>query len=406
MGPSVRVILLNMDLEYAPTLRGQLSEIDGVKVVAEIDDPAMLMQAVEQFRSDMVVLQLDPQPEMILSIAENAISSHPDLPMIAISESCDGNVVLKAMRAGIREYLERPLKMDVLEEAIGKIASTRPERSNQGKLITMIGSTGGVGATLLTTNLAVELAELEARIDRPDRVIVVDLDFRFGQVAACLDLQPHFTIAELCETHEQLDPQIIDKAALKHSSGLHVLARPESFEQADTITAAHTAAVLGALQDIYDYVLVDGPHRFDPAARAVLDLADVNYLVIQLLVPSIRNARRMLDAMKEGGYNTKRVSLICNRFIKGAGQLTIEHAEATLGTEVAISIPDDWKSCSTAMNLGEPLMLNHPKRPVTQSIHDLAEMIAEPAEEEEEEIVRSKKKGGLFGKIFSDSVAS
>ena len=405
MGPSVRVILLNMDLEYAPTLRGQLSEIDGVKVVAEIDDPAMLMQAVEQFRSDMVVLQLDPQPEMILSIAENAISSHPDLPMIAISESCDGNVVLKAMRAGIREYLERPLKMDVLEEAIGKIASTRPERSNQGKLITMIGSTGGVGATLLTTNLAVELAELEARIDRPDRVIVVDLDFRFGQVAACLDLQPHFTIAELCETHEQLDPQIIDKAALKHSSGLHVLARPESFEQADTITAAHTAAVLGALQDIYDYVLVDGPHRFDPAARAVLDLADVNYLVIQLLVPSIRNARRMLDAMKEGGYNTKRVSLICNRFIKGAGQLTIEHAEATLGTEVAISIPDDWKSCSTVMNLGEPLMLNHSKRPVTQSIHDLAEMIAQP-EDEDEEIVPSKKKGGLLGKIFSDSVAS
>ncbi len=92
MGPSVRVILLNMDLEYAPTLRGQLSDIDGVKVVAEIDDPAMLMQAVEQFRSDMVVLQLDPQPEMILSIAENAISLHADLPMIAISESCDGNL--------------------------------------------------------------------------------------------------------------------------------------------------------------------------------------------------------------------------------------------------------------------------------------------------------------------------
>ena len=184
-----------------------------------------------------------------------------------------------------------------------------------------------------------------------------------------------------------------------------MLSRPASLAQADTITAAHTAAVLSALQDIYDYVLVDGPHRFDPAARAVLDLADVNYLVIQLLVPSLRNARRMLDAMKEGGYNTKRVSLICNRYIKGTGQLTIEHAEATLGTEVVISIPDDWKSCSAVMNLGEPLMLNHAKRPVTQSIHKLAEMIVEP-EDEDEEITRDKKKGGLLGKIFSDSVAS
>lgn len=406
MRQSVRVILLNMDLEFAPTLRGLLSEQEGVKIVAEIDDPAMLLQAVEQFRSDLLILQLDPQPEMVLSIAEQVIGTHPDLPVIAISEDCDGTLVLKAMRAGLREYLERPLNMELLEEAIDKIANARPERSNQGKLITLIGSTGGVGATLLATNLAVELADLQVKAGRPDRVIIVDLDFRFGQVAACLDLQPSFSIADLCETHEQLDRQIIDKAATKHETGLHVLARPHTFDQADMITAAHTAALLGALQDIYDYVIVDGPHRFDPAARAVLDLADVNYLVIQLLVPSIRNARRMLDAIKESGYNTKRVSLICNRVAKGSGELTVQHAEDTLGIGVSVCVPEDWKSCSTATNMGDPLSLNHSKKPVCTAIRQLAELIRTPNEPHGQE--KGNKKSSLLGKmkIFSDSAVS
>ena len=267
-----------------------------------------------------------------------------------------------------------------------------------------MGSAGGVGATLVATNLAVELADLQNKDGRPDSVVLVDLDFRFGQVATCLDLQPSFTMADLCETHEQLDRQIIDRAATKHESGLHVLARPHALEQADMITAAHTAAVLGALQEIYDFVVVDGPYRLDPCGRPVFDLADINYLVIQLSVLSIRSTQRMLDAMRSGGFNVNRVSLVCNRYSKANSQLTVEHAESTLGRDVAMVVPDDFKTCCTALDLGEPLCVNNPKKPVRLAIRELAER----TRDWERQLRRQRggrKTGGFLGKmkIFNDA---
>lgn len=404
MPSSVRVVLLNTDHEYVVELRSELLEVHGLKIVAELDDPAMLLQAVHQFKCDLAVLHLDPQPEAILSVAEAIIAENPALPMIGISSNCDTTMVLKAMRAGLREYLERPPDLDRLQEVVSKVASSKDASTAQGQLITVVGSAGGVGATLVATNLAVELADLQSKEGRPDSVALVDLDFRFGQVATCLDLQPSFTIADLCESHEQLDRQIIDRAATKHESGLHVLARPHALEQADMITAAHTAAVLGALQEIYDYVVVDGPYRLDPSGRPVFHLADINYLVIQLSVLSIRSTQRMLDAMRSGGFNINRVLLVCNRYSKANSQLTVEHAESTLSRDVAMVVPDDFKTCCTALDLGEPLCVNNPKKPVRLAIRELAERTRDP--DRYSRRGRDANKGaGLLGKIFSDAPA-
>src|SRR5690606_6238009 len=141
------------------------------------------------------------------------------------------------------------------------------------------------------------------------------------------DLQADYTIADLTDTPEQLDSNIIDKAMVKHSSGVHLLARPNSFSQADHITAAHCVAVLSTLQQMYEYVVVDGPSRFDPGGQAVLDLADVNLLVLQLLVTSVRNVHRMLEELRDGGYNLSRFQLLCNRVGRDSSHLCVEHVE-------------------------------------------------------------------------------
>ncbi|UCG34163.1 MAG: response regulator, partial [Phycisphaerales bacterium] len=154
MASSVRVVLLNTDLNYAVELRNELLEVHGLKIVAEVDDPAMLLQAVQQFRCDLAILQLDPQPEVILAVAETVIAKNPTLPMIAISGNCDTALILKAMRAGMREYLERPPDLDRLQDVVGKVASSKDASAGQGQLVTVVGSAGGVGATLVATNLA------------------------------------------------------------------------------------------------------------------------------------------------------------------------------------------------------------------------------------------------------------
>ncbi len=396
MAIGTRLIVFNADEEYAPDLRADLLSIDDVKIVAEVDELGLLPAAVSQFACDVAVIHLDPQPEAVLHVAGQIAQERPDLPVFGISGSQDGQVVLAALRAGFREFLLKPLDVTQLAETLQRIAQQRPASPKTGKLVSVIGSVGGVGATVVASNLAVELADLTST-----QVALVDLDFRFGQVATYLDVQPNFTIAELTDSLEQCDQSMIEKAMVKHSTGVHVLARPNLFAQADNISAAHCSGVLSMLQELYDYVLVDGPNRYDLGGKTVLDMADVNLLIVQLLVSSIRNTDRILSGLGQAGYNLSRIKLVCNQVGRESSHLTVDHIEATLDQPLFHGIVDDWKAVSGAINMGEPLLLHAAKSKVRQCFRELAEKLHSPAAGESKDAT-AKKSGGLFSKIFSD----
>jgi pilus assembly protein CpaE len=389
---AVRIVLFNADEEFAAPLRSQLLGLTGVKIIAEVDEPALLPQALERFRCDVLIAHLDPFPESVLPVLSEIATGPSALPIFAISESTDGQLILSAMRSGIREFLTKPLDAAVLEEALGKIATTAGATEHQGTLITVIGGAGGVGATTLAVNLAVELNELTT-----GSVAVVDLDHRFGQVATALDVDPNYTVADLCESPEQLERQMIERALVRHASGTRVLSRPLHFSQADNITAAHCVGVLSALTALHDYVVVDGPTRFDFGSKAVLDIADYNLLVLQLVVPTVRSVHRMLGGMREVGFNLDRMRLVCNR-IGCDGGITLDDVETTLGNSVFAQIPDDWGTVNASMNVGEPLAISAPKSKIRQAIRGVAEKLHDPGGPPDE--AEAPKKGGILSKIF------
>src|SRR5262249_106092 len=160
--------------------------------------------------------------------------------------------------------------------------------------------------------------------------------------------------------------------------------------------AAHCVAVLSSLQQLYEYVVVDGPSRYDAGGQAVLDLADVNLLVIQLLVTSVRNVHRMIEELREGGYNLSRFQLVCNPVGRESRHLGIEHVEKTLNMKVVHQIPDDWKSMSAAINMGVPLLESATKSKLRQGIRDLAERLAR----RDAPAAQGTTKSGLLGKLF------
>lgn len=396
MGAAVRVIVFNADEAYRPELRTALLSLQGVKIVAEVDEPVLLPQAVGQFPADVAIVHLDPNMETVLQMAGKVAAERPDLAIFALSESTDGQLILAAMRLGIREFLTKPLDREFLVPAFEKVTQRRTESATQGHLIAVLGSAGGVGATSIATNLAVELARIAT-----GRVGLVDLDFRFGQVATMLDLESTYTIADLCETHQQLEPQMIERALVPHRSGVKVLARPNQFTQAENITAAHCVGVLTGLTSMHEYVVVDGPSRFDAGARAVLDLADDMLLVMHLLVPCVRNLSRMIQGMREVGFNLDRVKLICNRSGRDLGSLSLDDVRETLGLEVHAVLPEDWATISGAINLGEPLVEHAPKSRLALAVRDLAERLHQPESPADETVCA--RKGGLLSRIFSDA---
>ena len=389
------MIVFNADEEYSSLLRAELLGISGVQIVAEVDEPALIEQAVSQFPAEIIIAHLDPMPDVVLPMVAQAAASRPDVAFFVISASTDPQHILTSMRAGIREFLTKPLEPRLFSEAVDKVMSKVSRQVEVGRLISVLGTIGGAGASIMATNLAVELASVEP--GRP--VALVDLDFRYGQLGTMLDLQPDYTIADLCDTPEQLDQSMIERAMVKHSSGVHLLARPNNFGQADQITAAHCASVLSALQQVYGYVVVDGPNRFDPGGQSVLDLADTNLLLIQLLVTSVRKTHRIVEELREGGYPLDRFRLVCNRVGRDSSQLSVEHVEATLKMKVNYQIPDDWKAVSSAVNMGVPLAESAPKSRARMAIRELAQSICGPGLT----AGNGRKNAGLLGRIFSNA---
>ncbi|HNO76584.1 MAG TPA: AAA family ATPase [Phycisphaerae bacterium] len=391
---AVRVLVFNAEEEYTATLRSTLLSFTGVKIVAEVDEPAVMAHALNQFPADVLVANLDPVPEAVLPMLEEVAQSNPKVEVFAVSSSTDGQLILAAMRHGIREFLTKPIDDDTLGHAFEKVAERHSGDDPQGKLITVIGGAGGVGATTIAVNLAVELTELTN-----GGVAVVDLDHRFGQVATHLDVDPTYTMADLCDSPTQLEYQMIERALVKHRSGVQVLSRPNQFMQADNITAAHCVGVLSTLLAQNDYVVVDGPTRFDFGTKAVLDISDFNMLVLQLVVPTVRSVHRMLEGMTEVGFNLDRMKLVCNRVGGESGGITPEDVRDTLNMDVFGEVPDDWNAVNAAINVGEPLSASSPKSKVRQAIRGMAMRLHDP-HGNLQEVPKETKKGGILSKIF------
>lgn len=393
MARDVRFIVVNTDEPFWVDLRDALLMHEGVKIVAEVEEPALIAQAVKQFPVDIVFVNLDPSPDAILPILGDLAAANHNFAIFASSKSTNGHLILKAMRLGITEFIPRPIDTNALGEAIQKIASHRVQNVSEGTLITVMGASGGVGATTVATNVAVELAQLVTK-----DVTVVDLDYRYGQVATLLDVEPTHTLADLTGSPEQLEPQVMERALSRHDTGVRVLSRPNHFAEADTLTAATCMGVFSTLMQMNEYVIADGPTRFDMGAKSLLALSDINLLVVQLAVPCIRNAQRILQNMRENGYNTERTRLICNRVGRDSGQMTVRNVSETLGLDVFATIPDDWEAVSGAINLGEPLRVHGPKTKVRAVIEEIAVRLHSPTGDGEN---REERKKGLLGRIFA-----
>jgi pilus assembly protein CpaE len=375
---TVRVIVFNADEESGSELRAHLLGIEGVKIVAEVEEPAFLGQVIDQFPAEVVLIHLDPNPQGLMDVIAPVLERKTDGPSaIAMTEDRDAELVMRAMRVGMKEFLWKPFPPEQLNDILVRVGQASAATGNKqlGKLIPVVGMCGGVGATTIATNLAVEIAHLvdpNPNTKQRPKVAVVDLDFRFGQVALFMDAQPTYTIAELCESPEELDAQMIDRAMVRHGSGVHVLAHPADFSAAERISAGQVAGVLSILQEYYHYIVVDGPVRFDPTARAVFDMTDIYLLVLSLLVPAVRNTDRVLSSMQMNGYSMERVRLVCNRFGRDNGFLEPSDVEATLARKLDWMLPDDWKVCSAAVNMGACLSEHAPKSKIRTAYQQMA----------------------------------
>ncbi|MCK2097578.1 AAA family ATPase [Thauera aromatica] len=363
----MKIRILSDTQDGAERLRSMLAQPDRTMDIAVgYGDPSQPLGLINGVVPDVLVLDAFAPDK--LGALESLTSRHPQIEPIVISADTSSDFLLRAFRAGVREVLPSPVQADVLSGAIERIARKRGAApAAEGQIIAMTSCKGGSGATFLATNLAWVLAAEHGK-----RVAVIDLNLQFGDASMYLtNEKPASDLAQLCQEIHRLDADLLDSAMIEIVPGLRLLAAPDDPAHATDIKARHVEAILKVARASHDFVVVDVGRTLDTVSLQLFDMADKILPVVQLTMPFIREARRLVDVFTSLGYPQSKVGLIVNRYEKSS-EIGLEDLERTVRAKVFKTVPNCYKSVAASVNQGQAIARLEKHSPVSKALREIA----------------------------------
>ena len=352
--PPVRLLLAGAE--------GQANELVGARVAgfplelvivdtAAPIDPSVLAGAAA------AVIQVtegdDRSTDRFKKLAEGPV------PLIAAAYEPSMKLVRTLVRAGAHDVVPLPLDPEELETALDPIrrmvdAQGPRARAGHQKIVTVIKSEGGIGATSLLSQLALRFAANEAAAGR--EACLIDLDVQFGNAALQLGLQPSLTFSDLVDAGKRLDGDLLRSVATRHPSGLRVIAAPREIMPLELLTSDQLLSIVDLAVAEYGTVLVDLPTNWTNWSLSLLARSDLVLLVTELRVPSLHRARRQLDLLTTQDMGNLEVRVVVNRAEKGFFRTLSEaDAERVLKKPVSYCISNDHETMTQAIDRGIPI---------------------------------------------------
>jgi pilus assembly protein CpaE len=290
----------------------------------------------------------------------------PDSAVFAVGPMTHPQLIVGAMRAGVREYIERPTTTTDLLDAFVRLTTRRKpvHEGSRGKVFTIVNAKGGSGATTVAVNLALALQAVH------HSTALVDLA-PLGHCALHLNLKPAFTVSDAITNLHRLDSSLLDSFMARHDRGLQVLAGPAA-PVAIEPSASDFARLFDTMAGLFHYIVVDASSRLDSATRLVSNLSEKILLIAHADVASLWSAGRVAQYLGESG-SRDRFALVLNRYRKVAGFNEAE-TEAAIGAPVLWRIPNQYFAVSSAIDRGIPLM-QQGSTEISRSISGLAELL-------------------------------
>ena len=376
-------------------LKSAILGLDSVWLEAECSRYEFFGDVVGQTNPEIGFIALDSNPDKALELVASLAKSAPACAILVTSTSNDGNLILRAMRAGAKEFLTQPLKVEDLSAALQRVSSQRvggAVGSGRGcRLIAVTGATGGVGSTSLAVNLGCSLAT-----DPANSVVLLDLDLCLGDADVFLDTIPEYTLSDVAQNVGRLDLTLLKRSLTKHDTGLYLLPRPVQMEDARLINTDELTRVLALLKAAFTHIIIDTSKGFSALDMLVLEEADDVLLVTQLDLPCLRNVVRLMASFKESNRFEDRVRIIVNRAGYDTGQISLRKAQETMGREIYWQIPNEYRVMVEVRNNGVPLIQQAPKAAITQSINQLAAALDGKTESKSESGSKSRSWLGIW----------
>src|ERR1700690_4348677 len=395
MADKIRVLTVDDVADTRENVRKLLQFEADIDVVGAARSGKEGIQLSLELDPDVVLMDINMPDIDGITATETIRQKSPHTQVVILSVQGDQNYMRRAMLAGARDFLTKPPMGDDLVSAVrrgGEMSHIERSKNKQppagtgspgrgmppmagmpgfvqGKIVTVYSPKGGTGCTTLAVNMAIALHNEETR------VVLVDANLQYGDVAMFFNEQGKNTILDIAPRVDELDPDVVEEIMIKHEqSGIHILAAPQRPELAEKITPEQFSKVLNYLRQLYAYIVVDTSSILTDVVLAAIDISDAIILITTQDIPAIKNARLFLDLLQTMGVDREHIVFVMNRFDKRIG-ITPDRISENLKQKISVVIPLDERIVIPAVNRGLPFMLDNKAQPVAKGVFALAEAV-------------------------------
>lgn len=348
----------NTDKQTVEVINKPISEILGD--MRSIDATALIVDIDATKVEDFEHLQ------KIKRMADNKMA------IIVISNNFSPAAARILIQLKVNDFLVKPIQTsDFVRSCNNALKINTQEAQVQPQFMAFMPASGGVG----TTSMAIETASiLNAHGKSFGRsTCIVDLNFQHGSCAEYLDIEPRFDIAEIENSPERLDRQLLDVMLSKHASGLSVISAPNHPAEMRSFKSALVVRLLDLVSAYFDNVVIDLPRTWFPWTETVIAGSDKLFVVADMTVPSIRHSHRIVKAIEERLGNQSEPKVIVNRmdYRKNTSGLNAKDVEGALGEYFAGGVPNNYVLVRDAVDRGVTLNSVKADNNVTQALSSI-----------------------------------
>jgi pilus assembly protein CpaE len=386
--PVMPIAVIDSNFERRIAVAGALFGLRSSEMMPRITT----LSGIEDFRSfakqdfKVILLAADGNQGDAMKVVE-AICRGGSGTVMAYSPSTEDDLLIKCMRAGVREFLTYPFATGVLEEAFsranGRSLLVPDTKKATGKSFVFLGAKGGAGGTTAACNFAVSMAQ-----ESKKETLLIDLDLPLGDAALCLGIGGEFSTVDALSDPERLDATFLKKLVARHSSGLFVLGAPGQFVKTN-IRQEAIAKLIEVASNAFEYVVIDTGSRWNLAQTRVFDMVSTIYLVTQMGVAELRNANRLITGCLQP--YAQKLEIVLNRHKDQVFGIEEKAIQQALARNAEWRIPNNYRAVQEMRNTARPLAFKD------SSIQRAIQLMARSASGLAAEESQKKRKFGVLG---------
>lgn len=353
---------------------------------------------------DVLILEIGNEPKEELQLAKNIKVSGIARNIFLTSSNKDPEILIEAIRTGIKEFFPQPINKEEVRDAMLEIKRQKGKINDsnaavhKGNIINVFGSKGGVGTTTVAVNMAASYTAMETS----PSVALIEMTPVLGDISTILNLDTPFSWLEITKNISRLDSTYLMSILTKHHSGVHVLPSPVELAGDYTMSPQVLATLLRLMQTMFDFIIIDSGQSLDSTSREAMKLSDTVLLVCELSISCIINIKKLQNTFRKFGFpDEEKIRIIVNRYEKNS-ELSLKDVEESLNKEIMFSLPNAYKITMNAINQGKPISAVARGTEIWKKYNELSCLFSANGNGVEEKSMKKKRKmmrhlSSLFG---------